>query len=129
MNSQRLQRITVEEGKCGGRPCIRGFRIRVTDILELLAAERCRSSGIENARVRDRNRAEVHVSEGRKKIFPPEPSRAIVSGFVEPVRVISVPLPVGLDCGNSPKTQGVCILRAYGSIYSLRIRNVELILN
>ena len=39
MNNQRLLRITVEEGKCGGRPCIRGFRIRVTDILELLAAE------------------------------------------------------------------------------------------
>jgi uncharacterized protein (DUF433 family) len=30
--------ITVEQGKCGGRPCIRGQRIRVTDILELLGA-------------------------------------------------------------------------------------------
>ena len=38
MNLERLQRITVEDGKCGGRPCIRGLRIRVTDILELLAA-------------------------------------------------------------------------------------------
>ena len=38
MNPERLQRITIEEGKCGGRPCIRGFRIRVTDVLELLAA-------------------------------------------------------------------------------------------
>jgi len=38
MNSERLHRITVEEGKCGGRPCIRGQRIRVTDILELLSA-------------------------------------------------------------------------------------------
>jgi len=28
----------VEQGKCGGRPCIRGQRIRVTDILELLGA-------------------------------------------------------------------------------------------
>jgi uncharacterized protein (DUF433 family) len=28
----------VEEGKCGGRPCIRGQRIRVTDILQLLGA-------------------------------------------------------------------------------------------
>jgi uncharacterized protein (DUF433 family) len=37
MTSERLKRITVEEGKCGGRPCIRGQRIRVTDILELLA--------------------------------------------------------------------------------------------
>ena len=37
MRPERLRRITVEEGKCGGRPCIRGHRIRVTDILELLA--------------------------------------------------------------------------------------------
>lgn len=32
-----LDRITVESGKCGGRPCIRGLRIRVTDILGMLA--------------------------------------------------------------------------------------------
>jgi uncharacterized protein (DUF433 family) len=32
-----LERITVEPEKCGGRPCIRGMRIRVTDILEMLA--------------------------------------------------------------------------------------------
>jgi uncharacterized protein (DUF433 family) len=38
MNNERLKRITVEEGKCGCRPCIRGLRIRVSDILELLAA-------------------------------------------------------------------------------------------
>lgn len=38
MNPERLSRITVEAGKCGGRPCIRGYRMRVSDILELLAA-------------------------------------------------------------------------------------------
>src|SRR6266516_993765 len=32
MNLERLNRITVEAGKCGGRPCIRGQRIRVTDV-------------------------------------------------------------------------------------------------
>ena len=37
MSADRLKRITVEEGKCGGRPCIRGQRIRVSDVLELLA--------------------------------------------------------------------------------------------
>ncbi len=37
MSSNRQQRITVEEGKCGGRPCIRGHRMRVSDLLELLA--------------------------------------------------------------------------------------------
>jgi uncharacterized protein (DUF433 family) len=38
MNLERLQRITVDADKCGGRPCIRGLRIRVTDVLELLGA-------------------------------------------------------------------------------------------
>jgi hypothetical protein len=38
VNIERLNRITVEDGKCGSRPCIRGYRIRVTDILQLLAA-------------------------------------------------------------------------------------------
>jgi uncharacterized protein (DUF433 family) len=32
------ERITVNPHQCGGRPCIRGMRIRVVDILDLLAA-------------------------------------------------------------------------------------------
>ena len=32
-----LQRITQEPSHCGGRPCIRGLRIRVVDILEMLS--------------------------------------------------------------------------------------------
>lgn len=31
-------RITVDPAQCGGRPCIRGLRIRVKDVLDLLAA-------------------------------------------------------------------------------------------
>ncbi len=31
-------RITLDPHVCGGRPCIRGLRIRVTDLLEMLAA-------------------------------------------------------------------------------------------
>jgi len=38
VDPERLKRITVEEGKCGGRPCIRGYRMRVTDVLQLLAS-------------------------------------------------------------------------------------------
>ena len=30
-------RITVDPDQCGGRPCVRGMRIRVTDVLDLLA--------------------------------------------------------------------------------------------
>ncbi|MCS7272772.1 MAG: DUF433 domain-containing protein [Fimbriimonadales bacterium] len=33
-----LERITIDPEQCGGRPCIRGMRIRVVDVLELLAA-------------------------------------------------------------------------------------------
>lgn len=33
-----LDRITTNPEQCGGRPCVRGMRIRVTDVLELLAA-------------------------------------------------------------------------------------------
>jgi len=33
-----LERITVEPGKCGGRPCIRGYRLRVSDLLDLIAS-------------------------------------------------------------------------------------------
>ncbi|MFA5910379.1 MAG: DUF433 domain-containing protein [Vicinamibacterales bacterium] len=28
----------MDPGQCGGRPCVRGLRIRVTDVLDLLAA-------------------------------------------------------------------------------------------
>jgi len=33
-----FDRITVESAKCGGKPCIRGLRITVRRVLELLAA-------------------------------------------------------------------------------------------
>lgn len=33
-----LRRITINPEQCGGRPCIRGMRIRVIDVLALLSA-------------------------------------------------------------------------------------------
>jgi len=32
-----LERIAINPDQCGGKPCVRGMRIRVTDVLELLA--------------------------------------------------------------------------------------------
>lgn len=32
-----LNRITHNPAQCGGRPCIRGLRVRVSDILDMLA--------------------------------------------------------------------------------------------
>lgn len=37
MTATGLDRITIEDGKCGGRPCIRRMRIRVSDILSLIS--------------------------------------------------------------------------------------------
>jgi uncharacterized protein (DUF433 family) len=36
--SELLRRITINPRQCGGRPCIRGMRIRVSDVLDLFAA-------------------------------------------------------------------------------------------
>jgi uncharacterized protein (DUF433 family) len=36
--SNLLERITTNPEQCGGRPCIRGMRIRVIDVLDLFAA-------------------------------------------------------------------------------------------
>ncbi len=33
-----MDRITVNPDQCGARPCVRGMRIRVTDVLDLLAS-------------------------------------------------------------------------------------------
>ena len=32
-----MERITINPDQCGGRPCIRGMRIRVVDVLDMLA--------------------------------------------------------------------------------------------
>lgn len=37
MSTELLNRITSNPRQCGGRPCIRGMRIRVKDILDMLA--------------------------------------------------------------------------------------------
>lgn len=34
---QLMDRITIRPGQCGGKPCVRGMRIRVSDVLGLLA--------------------------------------------------------------------------------------------
>jgi uncharacterized protein (DUF433 family) len=37
MGMSYMDRITIEPDKCGGRPCIRGYRMCVKDVLGLLA--------------------------------------------------------------------------------------------
>lgn len=43
-----LDRITVRPDQCGGRPCIRGLRVRVSDVLGMLAAGETPASILEN---------------------------------------------------------------------------------
>lgn len=37
MQTNLLERVTINPNQCGGRPCIRGMRIRVSDVLDLFA--------------------------------------------------------------------------------------------
>lgn len=38
MQMSAISRITVDPARCGGRPCVRDLRVRVKDVLDLLAA-------------------------------------------------------------------------------------------
>lgn len=42
------ERITFNPAQCGGRPCVRGMRIRVKDVLDLLAAKVSRKEILED---------------------------------------------------------------------------------
>ena len=33
---ERFKRITINPRQCGGKPCVRGMRVRVQDVIELL---------------------------------------------------------------------------------------------
>ena len=46
--STMLDRITIDPAVCGGRPCVRGLRIRVKDVLDLLAAGATRDEILED---------------------------------------------------------------------------------
>ena len=37
MNTEIIKRITFNPAQCGGKTCIRGMRVRVSDIMELMA--------------------------------------------------------------------------------------------
>ncbi len=48
MRSEIFPRITVDPEVCFGKPCIRGMRIRVTDVLEMLAGGATRAEILES---------------------------------------------------------------------------------
>jgi uncharacterized protein (DUF433 family) len=81
------ERITIDAGVCGGRPCIRGLRIRVTDILDMLAGSATRAeiladypylededitAALEYAATQWDHRLEVDVKRGKLDRFAEE---------------------------------------------------------
>ncbi len=44
----KTHRITIDPSRCGGRPCLRGLRIRLKDVLDLLAAGATREEVLED---------------------------------------------------------------------------------
>jgi uncharacterized protein (DUF433 family) len=48
MSADLLSRITIEPGKMHGRPCIRGLRIRVMDVMDMLNAGDSREDSLES---------------------------------------------------------------------------------
>jgi uncharacterized protein (DUF433 family) len=66
-----LQRITTNPKQCGGRPCIRGMRIRVIDILDLLAAGLTQSEILEEMPDLEREDIEAVLKYARNRFDHP----------------------------------------------------------
>jgi uncharacterized protein (DUF433 family) len=58
--TELLSRITVNPEQCGGRPCIRGMRIRVVDVLELMASGLSEGEVMEE--LPDLEREDIHAA-------------------------------------------------------------------
>jgi len=65
------QRITTNPDQCGGRPCIRGMRIRVVDVLDLLAAGLSHAQILEELPDLEKEDFEAAIKYARGKIDHP----------------------------------------------------------
>lgn len=65
------ERITTNPEQCGGRPCIRGMRIRVVDVLDLLAAGLTHDQILEELPDLEINDIEAAIKYARGKIDHP----------------------------------------------------------
>lgn len=64
-------RITINPEQCGGRPCIRGMRIRVVDVLDLLAAGLSRDQILEEMPDLEPEDVEAAILYARSRIDHP----------------------------------------------------------
>jgi uncharacterized protein (DUF433 family) len=65
------ERITFNPQQCGGRPCIRGMRIRVTDVLDLLASGLSTAQIVEELPDLEREDVEAAVRYARSRVDHP----------------------------------------------------------
>lgn len=66
-----LDRITFNPRQCGGRPCIRGMRIRVTDILDLIEAGRSPAQIVDELPDLELDDVRAAVAYARRKVDHP----------------------------------------------------------
>jgi uncharacterized protein (DUF433 family) len=64
-------RITINPDQCGGRPCLRGMRIRVVDVLDLLAAGLSRDQILEELPDLEPEDVEAAILYARSRIDHP----------------------------------------------------------
>lgn len=64
-------RITINPDQCGGRPCLRGMRIRVIDVLDLLAAGLSREQVLEELPDLEAEDVEAAILYARSRIDHP----------------------------------------------------------
>ncbi|HVT03961.1 MAG TPA: DUF433 domain-containing protein [Thermoanaerobaculia bacterium] len=85
-----VERITVDPEQCSGRPCIRGMRIRVTDVLDLFAAglsaeeilgkmPDLQAEDLQACTASERRDDGCVADEGKKRACHPEPPRRRIS--------------------------------------------------
>jgi uncharacterized protein (DUF433 family) len=65
------ERITINPEQCGGRPCLRGMRIRVVDVLDLLAAGLSRDQILEELPDLEPEDVEAAILYARSRIDHP----------------------------------------------------------
>lgn len=66
-----MNRITVDPEQCGGRPCVRGMRVRVTDVLDLLAAGLSQAQVLEEMPVLEKEDVEACLRFASRKLDHP----------------------------------------------------------
>ena len=64
-------RITINPDQCGGRPCIRGMRIRVIDVLDLLASGLTQEQVLEELPDLEREDVDAALKYARNKLDHP----------------------------------------------------------